>query len=114
MNNNDIKIYRGNTAIFKIGVNISGEPYTLQDGDFIRFSVKSNENNMLIEKFLINADYDDDGELAIKFNPEDTINMHNGSYFYDCGLQLANGEFYTFISKSSFTILETIAERMVL
>lgn len=111
---NDIRIYRGNTAVVNISVSVSGKNYMLEDGDIIKFTVKTDKcvhNEKVIEKILTADDYNDEGGLEITLNPEDTAYLKTGNYVYDCGLQFANGSFYTFIPKSSFVLLEALSEK---
>lgn len=111
---NDIKFHRGNTMVINVCINIDNEPYMLQNDDFIKLTVKRYSercSSIVIEKIVTADNYDENGNLLIEFTPEDTVDLQPAVYLYDCGLQLANGEFYTFIPKTAFTLLDIITEK---
>ncbi len=111
---NDIRIYRGNTTVVNVSVSVSGKNYILENGDIIKFTVKNDHcvhSEKVIEKILTADDYNDEGMLELALNPEDTAYLKTGDYAYDCGLQFADGSFYTFIPKASFVLLEALSEK---
>lgn len=98
-----ISIIRGNSRI--IGIKIddteSQEPYILQDGDVLLFSVEDRRKNKVIQKVLTANDYGDDPEdptLNLSLDPVDTIDLLEGSYQYDCLLVMAGGTPVTIVS----------------
>lgn len=99
---NTIVITKGNSA----GIDITlidpetADPYILQEGDKVLFTVKNQNSKAVIQKVLTNADYSDpeDTSLDLELFPDDTINLPVGCYRYDCLLLTSDGKAITFIS----------------
>ena len=97
VNNNIIKITRGDTCVINLAVYESdGEtPYEPQAGDTFYLTVKPDINN---EYYSIKKEFDN---MSIYLSVEDTIKLNFGSYFFDIRLEngtnhdtiLCNGEF---------------------
>lgn len=88
---NIIKLTRGDTAIFEINiVDSEGQPYELQEGDVIAFTVKkfAIDENPLIQKV---------GQ-TIWLEWEDTKGLPFGNYLYDVQIIFANGDRDTIIA----------------
>lgn len=106
--NNIIRITKGNSAVIDITPidDVSGDPYILQEHDYVLFTVKNRQAQKIIQKTLTNEDYDeDDTSLNCVIDPEDTIDIRTGEYKYDCLLTTSDGQVITFIS-SSFIVVE--------
>ena len=113
--NTNINIIRGTTNAFGVRIESSdGEPYMLQSGEKIIFGVKLNTENSDydIVKTVTVADYTD-GAYNINLAPEDTAGLNFGRYYYDVGVQTADGDYYMIIPCSEFNVLENVTEREV-
>lgn len=94
---NVIRLTRGDYAMFSISIlTADGNPYELQDGDTVRFTVKKNTKSSipLIQK---------EGTV-IEILHDDTKDLKYGTYTYDCELTHANGEPDTFIEPTEFEL----------
>lgn len=100
--NFDIELTRGNSAEISITpfLEESLVPYDLLDDDKILFTVKSGSgNHIYLQKIITNQNYDEEHNLILKINPEDTINMQPSSYYvYDLLLK-TNDDAYTYVGK---------------
>lgn len=107
---NILKLTKGNSGIIDITPidEETKEPYILQDGDTVLFTVKNGISGSMFQKSLTNSDYDEeDTSLNCAINPEDTIAMPVGVYDYDCLLLTADGQAVTFIS-SKFILCDAV------
>lgn len=110
---NEITLYRGNSAVIELNISVSGEKYTLQDGDTVEFAVKSSSDrnaDKIISKILTDSDYNENNSLQIEISPSDTISLQPFTYCYDVGITFADGSFYTVIPPSAFRISATVTE----
>lgn len=108
---NVVSITKGNSAAIDITPidTESGDPYILQQGDKVLFTVKNRRQETVIQKVLTNADYTDaeDTSLNCDLEPADTADLLTGEYKYDCLLITSDGQAVTFI-KSAFIIEEAV------
>lgn len=106
-----IKIVRGTTNSFSVVITdeATGDPYTLEAGETLRFGVKSmpTDSAYLITKEFDTAD--DNGNYGFVLDPDDTINMSFGSYYYDVGMQ-SGDDYYNVIVASPFEVCYNITE----
>ena len=112
--NNDMRILRGNNAVYDVEFTFDGEAGVLSDGDMIIFTVKKSHDrnsDVIMQKIIDYDDFVNEEKVQIKFIPEDTLSLETGTYFYDCALQTADGCFYTFI-RASFTVIDVLGERI--
>lgn len=111
--NNAITITRGDSGIAEISLQTAeGEEYTPQEGDSIRFALKSNrftprmtafiDIEPLIEKAIPITD------LNLRINPQDTQNLPFGSYLYDLEITFADGYVDTFVNCADFRIVPEV------
>ncbi len=108
-----ISIIRGTTNDFSLSIeDENGEQYTLKDGEKIIFGVKSNAENSDydIVKTLTSADMVDNA-YTIKLIPDDTLGLPFGQYYFDIGLQTANGDYYMIIPCSQCLILPAVTQK---
>lgn len=109
INDNAITITRGDSGIAEITLTTSdGEQYVPQEGDSIRFAVKSNkftpkmtefvDAEPLIEKSIPITD------LNLRIHPNDTKDLPFGSYLYDLEITFSDGYVDTFINCAPFRI----------
>lgn len=107
---NVLNLTKGNSCIIDITPidEETKQPYILQDGDKVLFTVKDRIFQAVLQKTLTNEDYDDDDtSLNLAIDPQDTIGMRVGEYDYDCLLLTADGQAVTFIS-SKFILSEAV------
>lgn len=99
--NNDIYITRGDSACFELELTntTTEEPYVLEPGDEIIFSLKHfiSDRKCLIQKNI--AD-----DLHLILNSSDTSGLDYGNYFYDIQLIKPGGFTETFIENKNFFI----------
>ena len=98
---NWIRVTYGNTMMIEIGIvdNDTCEPITLDDGEYIVFTVKSKKGEMVIEKILtsVNADPEDPTCIICEISSEET-KLVTGEYLYDCLYVDATNKKTTFVS----------------
>lgn len=105
-----IRIVRGTTNGFTVTVtDEDGNPYTLQTGEYFRFGVKEmpTDTQYLFTKTISEANEDD--EYAFAIDPDDTINLPFGSYWYDIGLQ-SGSNYFNIIPASAFEIAYNVTK----
>lgn len=110
-----INIIRGTTNDFSLSIeDENGEQYTLKDGEKIIFGVKSNAENSDydIVKTLTSADMVDNA-YTIKLTPTDTAELAFGRYYFDIGLQTADGNYYMVIPCSEFYIKKAVTSKEI-
>lgn len=98
---NDIYLTRGDTANFELELirEDTGEPYVLEEGDVIRFSMKHFISDRTV---LVQKDIPDTFILLIE--PSDTSDLDYGEYCYDISLTKFDGYKETFIENRNFII----------
>ena len=108
-----INIIRGTTNDFNLNIeDESGEQYTLKTKKKIIFGVKENAENSdyNIVKTLTSADIVD-GICTIKLTPADTAQLAFGRYYFDVGLQTADGDYYMIVPCDEFYICKAITAK---
>ncbi len=107
-----IAIVRGTTNSFGIVIKnvLTGEPYTLETGEVLRFGVKRRPEDAecLFTKEITEAD--EAGFYLFTVTPSDTLELDFGIYFYDVGLQ-DGAAYYPIIAASPFEIAWNITKR---
>ena len=102
MKNNNIDVIQGTSFGISVKINTSdGEEYPYNSSDVLRFGVKS---NIFDDSFLIKC-------YVFSFEPEDTLKINPDRYFFDIGLQTANGDYFMIIKKSEFNIHSAITQK---
>ena len=100
-----IRLTRGDTADFSISVQneVSKDSYEIQAGDTFRFTVKesSEDTDIVLQKVLNGLD-------SFTIEPDDTKSLEYGDYVYDVELTTEDGDVYTIIPPSRFTIMEEV------
>lgn len=101
INDNRIKMTRGDTARFIIDItnSVNDSLYEISPDDELTLTVKKtiNDNDFLIQKKIIG-----DNQFYIK--PEDTAQLPYGQYKYDVQLTTVSGDVYTIIPPSTFKL----------
>lgn len=108
-----ISVIRGTTNDLSLNIeDENGEQYTLQDGEKIIFGVKSNAENSDydIVKTLTSADMVDNA-YTIKLIPDDTLGLPFGRYYFDIGLQTADGDYYMIVPCDEFCVCKAITAK---
>lgn len=106
---NKIAINRGRSKTIRVPVICKdGSTCVLSDDDIIRFAVKAHEDGeALIKKTL---EYDKENNKAtLNLVPSDTADMDCDRYFYDIGVDFANGDYRDIISWAEFEVLPSAA-----
>lgn len=109
---NTLSVIRGTTFSFLVKLyDTDGKKFVLEDGDILTFGVKEylEHRNCIISKSLGASDYNADiGGFIFDINPEDTIDLSFGDYFYDVIVTLNTGEIYSVIDCSKLVIKRAI------
>ena len=108
----EIKMIRGRTQAFALVVtDVDGSPYTLADGEVLRFGVKhmALSQDCLLVKELTAADAVD-GSYVLTLTPEDTAGLPVGHHVYDVGLQ-SGSHYFTIIEPSDFWLMANVTEK---
>lgn len=109
-NQMQIEIVRGTTNAFGISVtNHNGDPYVLENEQFLVFGIKRNERdeNRVLSKRITRLV---DGQYYLELSPSDTSDLSIGQYYYDVGLQHGDNIFYNVIESSPFIIKPNITK----
>ena len=106
-------LYQGNSVYITVLLAdiINDSSYQLATGDKLIFGVKRNKNSssFVIKKILTSAD-ELDGQYTFSLTPED-MNISPCRYYYDVGLQFADGSFETVVHPSRFKVVGTVTEK---
>lgn len=107
----NISLTRGDSAYITLSVTDgSGTPIELNENDTIRVQVREEPNGgtLIFEGNLI---FDDDG-ITWYIRPEDTEAREVKVYYWDAQVEFSNGDIFTFIPVSKFTILSEVTEEV--
>lgn len=101
---NTVSLTKGDTAYLKVDIknDVSGEAYTVQEGDTLTMTVKKDYDSSPAFQKKIH------GDVEFHIKPEDTGGLETGKYKYDVQLDTANGDVFTVIPPSTFEILEEV------
>ena len=98
----NITMTRGDTVTFNIQVfDENGDPVTI-DSCFFTCKKRASSTETVFQKSLGHGITQSDGLITVRIAPEDTREVDEGEYFYDCQLGVANDK-YT-IKKGVLTI----------
>ena len=93
--NNIIIMTRGDTYEFSLNMTDETGEYTLQDNDVVYFGIMDPgqpfERALVRKRFTVN-DLDAVGNLNIILEPEDTLDLLPGKYFYSVKLHMSHDE----------------------
>lgn len=106
----NIKMSKGDTVILNIAVRINDAPYTLQEGDFIVFSIKSPNKDTLNNHPNYSTKVSNPGQnnVNIKITNECLNECECGEFEYDVKLLYANGNVYTLMFPATFALVNTV------
>ena len=112
VNDNEIRLTRGDSFESEIEIYNEGNPWTPASGDTVKFYVKHaamnvsktayKDEELVIEKTVPNA------TLTLKLDPPDTEELDFGRYVYDVEVTLANGTVDTILNNKNFIILPEV------
>jgi hypothetical protein len=98
INNNMIIMNRGDTHEFDLiieDINLPDGRYRIQGDDTIYFGIMDPhqpfEDALVKKKFTVD-DADEEGNLIIVINPEDTLDLLPGTYYYSVKIHLQHEE----------------------
>lgn len=103
INGSRIIMTRGDTFTAEVEIyKKNGDPYECQEGDRVRFAMKSRNKNgcgqvLMIKEIPIST-------LILQLDPEDTEPFDYGTYGYDIELTQANGVVDTFIAEATIEL----------
>ena len=100
-----LDIIRGTSNTFKIlVVDEDGDPYTLASGEVLVFGIKHRPyiEDAAVVKTATNGT---DGIYTVGFNPEDTLGLKYGKYFWDAGIRSGEDYYPLFKEPGVFEIL---------
>ncbi len=99
-----LSMIRGDTETLTVACqNTAGEAVPFVDGDIVYFTVKKSvrDEEKALQKIV--TDFLE-GEAIIEIYPEDTKHLNFGKYVYDVQLTKANGDIFTIVPASGFSI----------
>lgn len=82
-----LTVYQGNAMLIEITLTDSetGEPVAIANTDYVLFTVVDMNERVVIQKKLTVEDYDPERQVVqCKLEPEDTMQLLTGDYYYDC------------------------------
>lgn len=104
-----ISLTRGDSAYINFTLtNDDGEPITLTGGDHIRCQVRTEPVvGQLLFEGLVNYSTANN-TITWHIRPQDTATAEIGTYYWDAQIEYANGDVYTFVDVSEFTLLPEV------
>lgn len=106
----ELRLVKGTSQLLEIRVRgADGGPYTMLEGDVIRFGVKFSENSA---DYVLKKETEEltDGITRIALEPEDTANMEAGLYRFDIGLQ-SGDQYFIIVPYSDFVLMPNITAK---
>lgn len=111
-----LTIPRGNSYSFKFEITYEDKtPYILSSTEQVVFSVKRSTDKSeeaFIQKIYTGDDCDEDNKLTIKIEPEDTINIRAGDYWFDIAV-FDGDDFFTVIKPCTLKITPALGDKEV-
>lgn len=87
--NKIFEITKGDSAAFRVDItNESGEPYTMQTGDTMTFTVRKRQNSPILLKIVSTSN-------TIDLLPSDTHKLEVGSCCFEVQVQTSVGDVFT-------------------
>lgn len=113
VNKNELKIIRGTTNTINLTIiDDNGDVYNLKDGEKVIFGVKQNPENTDYDiQKIITVESARDGNITIKLSPEDTQELPFGRYFFDIGIQTADGDYCMVVPFSPFIVENAVTRK---
>lgn len=100
-----IKLTRGDTARLTVDIDndIDGNKYIIQEKDILTMTIKKSISDTIPVLQKISK-----GLNVFHIEPLDTSKLDFGSYKYDIQLTTSDGDVYTVIGPSTFTLLKEV------
>lgn len=106
-----IRLTRGDSAYITVipyvGKGDDRRPYELGEGDSIHAQIRTAPNTgeiVAVGTIL----YEENGDIVWYLQPSDTKDLPVKKYWYDVELDLSNGDIFTFIKASPFTLTDEV------
>lgn len=113
----EINFPRGNSKTILVSLKVNDEAYVLADGETALFTVKERRERkaaVKLQKSFTNADYNEDGEIVVEFDPKDTVNWSTGEngreYYWDFSVKFADETFYTPLQNGVLLLTPALGE----
>lgn len=111
--NKVITMNRGDSCEFKFKFNTgkfpNEEPLIINEGDVIFFGLMDPNvhfEHALVKKEFNITNFDEEGYLVINFEPDDTLELMEGTYFYQIKLLTKDANIKTLVPKTKFIIVD--------
>ena len=88
----------------------TGQTYTLQEGDVIRFGVRPQFDSKYIIFKTLTSSNEVNNKYPLCLTPEDT-NIPARRYFYDCSVELANGSCFDIVKAQYFMVTNSVTHK---
>lgn len=108
---NIIRMVRGDTHTFNISIEdetVEDGIYRLNDNDNLYLGIMlphQKFEDAIIRKRYLKADQDSEGNIKVTIEPDDTLDLHPGVYYYAVKLQ-KDKTVLTVINKTKFVIYD--------
>lgn len=101
-----IEFTRGDTAYLDFDIiDDDGNEFLLGENDIVKCQVResvADDSQLLFEGVMEYAD----GKATMHIRPEDTAGKEVKTYVYDVEVEMENGDVFTFIPVSNFTLMD--------
>lgn len=112
--NHVISLNRGDYAeipfCFKEGKFPKDAPIRIGEGDVLFFGLMDPnthfEHSLIKKEFIGNDVIDDEGNFTLVIEPDDTLELLPGTYFYEIKLLTKDAKIRTLIQKTRFNIID--------
>lgn len=99
--NKEIHLSKGDDASIEISLTRENQPYILENGDKVVFSVGETE----LRKELTN---EGGSTVNLVLSPADTKNLNTGFYYYDLKMLYGNGTTNALIPPTIFEVMDVV------
>lgn len=105
----DIEMFAGNTRTIALDLRSGEDPFELPEDGRIRFNAKYSRHDAeaVVSVTVGPAARNSDGEYEIPLDVEDTINLDEGQYKYDIGVQW--GENFVTVVEGTLRVRSSIS-----
>lgn len=109
-----MNVPRGTSYNFSVALKYDdGTEYAYNSTDVVRFGIKLTPDSDSYDVYK-EASYDtESGCYVVALSPEDTADLLMGErYWYDIGLQTAEGDYYMVIQSAPFNVLKAVTRKV--
>ena len=105
VDDNKIKLTRGDTGRFEVEITVDERIYQPTGGDVVRFALKRDKKTGVRY-----TEFSDEEPLLLilEIKPTDTKDLHFGKYAYDIEITFEDGTVDTFITDEEFMLTEEV------